>query len=227
MTTSHTCAGSSRASSLMSYISSMSLVSPLSRQPDGSNDDRSAHPVFSWRTTLSATLFNTSPRLRLPSLQADLASALLTYAMALSNFSHSVIASLGAYEYERTISEKSRKEKDERLNFGVTLLCRASGVFSAISEGVLGELDKFVSGGARGWVRPPDLCKEVNAALAKSALLHVPCQHTADVILPCTTGWLLQMPSRLPFANFSPKQHLRALFPPVRLFQSHTLQQRS
>ncbi|KAF8557644.1 hypothetical protein OG21DRAFT_1434897 [Imleria badia] len=126
-------------------------------------------PVFSWRTTLSATLFNTSPRLRLPSLQADLASTLLTYAMALSNFSHSVIVSLGAYEYERTISETSRKEKDERLNFGVTLLCRASGVFSAISEDVLGELDKFGSGGA-GWVRPPDLCKEVNAALAKMAL---------------------------------------------------------
>ncbi|KAG6375505.1 hypothetical protein JVT61DRAFT_3064 [Boletus reticuloceps] len=127
-------------------------------------------PAFSWRTTLSATLFNTSPRLRLPSLQADLASTLLTYAMALSNFSHSVTASLGAYEYEPAISEKVRKEKDERLNFGVTLLCRASGVFSAISEGVLNELDKVGSGGGGGWVRPPDLWKEVNAALAKMAL---------------------------------------------------------
>ncbi|KAI9571157.1 BRO1 domain-containing protein [Boletus coccyginus] len=127
-------------------------------------------PVFSWRTTLSSTLFNTSPRLRLPSLQADLASTLLTYAMALSNFSHSVIDSLGAYEHERAISEKERKEKDERLNFGVTLLCRASGVFSAISEGVLGELDKVGSGGAGSWVRPPDLSKEVNAALSKMAL---------------------------------------------------------
>lgn len=123
--------------------------------------------VFSWRTTLSATLFNNSPRLRLPSLQADLASTLLTYAMALSNFSHSVITSLGAYEFERAISEKERKEKDERLNFGVTLLCRASGVFSTISEGVLGELDTVANG---GWVRPPDLSKEVNVALAKSAL---------------------------------------------------------
>ncbi|KAF8134505.1 hypothetical protein EV363DRAFT_1160473 [Boletus edulis] len=127
-------------------------------------------PVFSWRTTLSATLFNTSPRLRLPSLQADLACTLLTYAMSLSNFSHSVTASLGAYEYEPAISEKVRKEKDETLNFGVTLLCRASGVFSAISQGVLSELDKVGSGGGGGWVRPPDLWKEVNAALAKMAL---------------------------------------------------------
>ncbi|KAG8214070.1 putative pH-response regulator protein palC [Butyriboletus roseoflavus] len=126
-------------------------------------------PVFSWRTTLSATLFNTSPRLRLPSLQADLASTLLTYAMALSNFSHSAITSLGAYEHDRAISEKERKEKDERLNFGVTLLCRASGVFSMISEVVLGELE-VASGGAGGWARPPDLWKEVNAALAKMAL---------------------------------------------------------
>ncbi|KAG9316761.1 hypothetical protein JVU11DRAFT_2823 [Chiua virens] len=127
-------------------------------------------PVFSWRTTLSATLFNTSPRLRLPSLHADLASTLLAYAMALSNFSHSIITSLGAYEYERTISEKERKEKDERLNFGVTLLCRASGVFSAIGEGVLGELDRAIGNRAGSWVRPPDLCKEVNVALAKMAL---------------------------------------------------------
>ncbi|KAF8843047.1 hypothetical protein BDN67DRAFT_964942 [Paxillus ammoniavirescens] len=136
-------------------------------------------PEFSWRTTLSSTLFHTSPRLRLPSLHADLASTLLTYSMALSNFSHSVVSSLGAYEYERAISEKERKEKDERLNFGVLLLCRASGIYTAIGEGVLGELERSLSargsaegsrGGRGGWVRPPDLGKEVNAALAKMAL---------------------------------------------------------
>ncbi|KAF9237580.1 hypothetical protein BU15DRAFT_88724 [Melanogaster broomeanus] len=76
-------------------------------------------PVFSWRTTLSSTLFHTSPRL-----------TLLTYSMALSNFSHSV----------RAITEKERKDKDERLNFGVLLLCRASGVCGTIAEGVLGEM---------------------------------------------------------------------------------------
>ncbi|KIK92667.1 hypothetical protein PAXRUDRAFT_829743 [Paxillus rubicundulus Ve08.2h10] len=136
-------------------------------------------PEFSWRTTLSSTLFHTSPRLRLPSLHADLASTLLTYSMALSNFSHSVVSSLGAYEYERAISEKERKDKDERLNFGVLLLCRASGIHTAIGEGVLGELERASNacgsaegsrGGRGGWVRPPDLEKEVNAALTKMAL---------------------------------------------------------
>jgi len=103
--------------------------------------------------------------------------------MALSNFSHSVIDSLGAYEYERAISEKERKEKDERLNFGVTLLCRASGVFSAISEAVLGELDKVGSGGAGSWVRPPDLSKEVNAALSKSVLSSIRYRLIADDVI--------------------------------------------
>ncbi|KAF9227200.1 hypothetical protein BS17DRAFT_727211 [Gyrodon lividus] len=136
-------------------------------------------PVFSWRTTLSSTLFHTSPRLRLPSLHADLASTLLTYSMALSNFSHSVVSSLGSYEYERAISEGDRKEKDDRLNFGVILLCRASGVCTAIGGEVLGELERVwgASGSwsgretrIAGWVRPPELGGEVNAALAKMAL---------------------------------------------------------
>lgn len=183
MTTSHTCARSSRASGLARYSSSTSLVSWFVPFPPAwsRNDDLTPHLVFSWRTTLSATLFKTSPRLRLPSLQADLASTLLTYAMALSNFSHSVIASLGAYEYDRAISEKERKEKDERLNFGVTLLCRASGVFSVISEVVLGEMDK--AGSAGGWARPPDLWKEVNAALAKSAFPPARRRRIADALL--------------------------------------------
>ena len=138
--------------------------------------------------------------------------------MALSNFSHSVIASLGAYEYERATSDKERKEKDERLNFGVTLLCRASGVFSAISESVLGELDKVSAG---DWVRPPDLWKEVNAALAKSVFLSVRCRRIADDPL-CMIGWHSRMPNRSPFVNSSPRQHTRALFPQARLSPSHT-----
>lgn len=98
--------------------------------------------------------------------------------MALSNFSQSVILSLGAYEHERAISDEVRKEKDERLNFGVTLLCRASGVFSAISESVLSELEKG------GWVRPPDLCREVNAALSKSAFPPIACRRVTNDLTP-------------------------------------------
>lgn len=125
--------------------------------------------VFSWRTTLSAHLFNNSPRLNLPSLYADLSSSLLTYAFALSNLARSMVAALGAYERERGISDVERKAKDEKLNFAVTLLCRASGLFSHISEQVLSDWDKHQALQPDGpnLVRPPDLSREVNAALAK------------------------------------------------------------
>lgn len=125
-----------------------------------------SEPQFSWRTTLSAHLFHMSPRIALASLHADLASSLLTYALALSNFARVTVASLGSYEYDRAISEIERKAKDEKLNFAVTMLCRASGIFTYVSEKVLLDWDK----GEGASVRPPDLRKEVNAALAKMAL---------------------------------------------------------
>ncbi|KAG2148665.1 uncharacterized protein EDB93DRAFT_1084822 [Suillus bovinus] len=126
-----------------------------------------SEPQFSWRTTLSAHLFHKSPRIALTSLHADLAFSLLTYAFALSNFARVTVASLGSYEHDRAISEIERKAKDEKLNFAVTMLCRASGIFTYVSEKVLSDWDK-AGEGASG--RPPDLRKEVNAALAKMAL---------------------------------------------------------
>jgi hypothetical protein len=145
----------------VSYVSSPS-VSPCSFT------DRCA--VFSWRTTLSSTLFNTSPRRSIPSLHADLAFSLLTYAFALANLAHSSVLVLGAYEHERGISDTERKEKDEKLNFAVNLLCRASGIFTHIAENVLVEWDRLGSGMSSVSIstsRPPDLSRDVNNALAK------------------------------------------------------------
>jgi len=129
--------------------------------------------VFSWRTTLSANLFNASPRLSLPSLHADLASSLLTYAFALSNLARSIVTSLGGYERERGISDVERKAKDEKLNFAANLLCRASGVFSCISETVLLEWQNASpTDGTTSCVnKPPDLNQDVNTALSKYACL--------------------------------------------------------
>jgi hypothetical protein len=121
--------------------------------------------AFSWRTTLSSNLFNTSPRLSLPSLHADLASSLLTYASALSNLARSNVAALGGYERERATSDVDRRAKDDRLNFAVTLLCRASGVYSYIVDTVLPEWQSESPGGTTG--RPPDLSSEVNTALSR------------------------------------------------------------
>lgn len=123
-------------------------------------------PVFSWRTTLSSQLLNTCPRVPLPSLHADLAFSLLTYGMALSNFARLTVNALGYYEHDSAISAIERHAKDEKLNFAVSLLCRASGVFAYLSESALADWN---NAGASG-PRPPDLTTEVCAALSKMAL---------------------------------------------------------
>lgn len=124
--------------------------------------------VFSWRTTLSANLFNNSPRLDQHTLHADLANSLLTNAFALSNLAHSVVKSLGTYETERGTSDADRKAKDEKLNFAVTLLCRASGIFTHISDRVLPDWDRYITlSSIKAASRPPDLTRELSNALSK------------------------------------------------------------
>ncbi|KAJ7594447.1 BRO1 domain-containing protein [Mycena floridula] len=127
-------------------------------------------PVFSWRTTLSANVFNTSQRLNVPNLQAEHAFSLLTYAFALSNLARSIVASLGAYEHDRAISNADRKAKDVRVNQAVAFLCKASGIFRYISDTVLPEWEKTKESWPPNFNRPPDLSREVNHALSKMAL---------------------------------------------------------
>ncbi|KAG7098268.1 hypothetical protein E1B28_000230 [Marasmius oreades] len=130
-----------------------------------------AEPMFSWRTTLSATtnVFNSSPRLSIPSLHAEYATCLLTYAFVISNLARTIVASLGDYELDRAITEKERESKDERLKHAADFLSRASGIFAYISETVLVEWEHSPTSTSK-FVRPPDLTKEVNSALAKLAL---------------------------------------------------------
>ena len=126
--------------------------------------------VFSWRTTLSSNIFHSSPRLSIPSLPTELAFTLLTYGFALSNLSRSVVASLGTYETERAISDADRKTKDERLQFAVTLLCKAAGVFDYIATDLLSEWDvardRILANGMT-CPRPPDLTREVLKGISK------------------------------------------------------------
>ncbi|KAF8070784.1 BRO1-like domain-containing protein [Lyophyllum atratum] len=129
-----------------------------------------SEPSFSWRTTLSANIFHTSPRLLLPGLQADLAFSLLTYAFALSNLARSTTISLGRYERERAISESERKVKDEQLNVAVDFLCRASGIFAYIGDTVLLAWEDDIKSAPTAFEKPPDMSREVNNALAKMAL---------------------------------------------------------
>lgn len=122
--------------------------------------------AFSWRTTLTANLFNSSPRLDLPGLHADYSFSLLTYAFALSNLAQTVVVSLGAYELDRAISDADRKAKEDRLNVAIDFLCRASGIFTYINEKVLPDWETSRTG-PPGFHRPPDLTTEVTGALAK------------------------------------------------------------
>ncbi|KAJ7069954.1 BRO1 domain-containing protein [Mycena amicta] len=135
---------------------------------DNGQIELKSEPTFSWRTTLSANVFNHSSRLDLPSLHAELAYTLLTYAFALSNLAHAKVALLGSYERDRAISEADRKLKDAQLTVAADFLCRASGIFSYIAETVLLQWDSSVNSVAVA--KPPDLSREVNNALAKLSL---------------------------------------------------------
>ena len=129
--------------------------------------------VFSWRTTLSATLFHNSPRLSLPTFSTELIFTLLTYAFALSNLGRAVVHSLGRYETERAISDANRKAKDERLAFAVSLLCKAAGIYEFIARQCLAEWEKErerVLSLGLSCPRPPDLSREVIVGLSKMAL---------------------------------------------------------
>lgn len=121
--------------------------------------------VFSWRTTLSSHLLSSSPRLAILGLPADLAFSLTTYAFALCNLARANVAALGAYEHERTLSETERKAKDDKLNFAVTLLCKASGVFQHLADVVVAEWETSAAGASSQ--RPTELTREVALALAK------------------------------------------------------------
>ncbi|KAL0061095.1 hypothetical protein AAF712_012089 [Marasmius tenuissimus] len=128
-------------------------------------------PVFSWRTTLSSSMFNSSPRQSVPSLHAEYAYCLLTYGFVISNLARTIVASLGDYELDRAITQKERENKDERLKHAADFLAKASGVFEYIAETVLVDWERSNAAPTSGkFSRPPDLSKEVNSALSKLAL---------------------------------------------------------
>ena len=98
----------------------------------------------------------------------------MTYAFTLSNLARSTVAALGPYETERAISDATRKAKDEKLNFTVTLLCRAAGVFKYVSEVVLPEWDRVEAQvpSSSIYARPLDVSPEITNALSKCVLFN-------------------------------------------------------
>ncbi|KAK7454597.1 hypothetical protein VKT23_011349 [Stygiomarasmius scandens] len=140
--------------------------------------DGEIHPVkelqFSWRPTLSANVLSTSTRPSYSSFHAEYAYCLLTYAFALSNFARTIVFSLGDFEYDRTISQLDRENKDTQIKHATAHLTRASSIFSYVSGSVLPELEKELGSISK---KPPDLSREVVAALSK--LAHADAQNLA------------------------------------------------
>ncbi|KAH9942358.1 uncharacterized protein BXZ73DRAFT_87964 [Epithele typhae] len=134
-----------------------------------------AEPVFSWRTTLSATLFHNSPRLSLPAFSTEVIFVLLTYAFSISNLSRAVVHSLGSYETDRSTSDADRKAKDDRLTFAITLLCKAAGLYEYVGKHAVAAWEanraRLLSLGTVPCPRPPpDVSREVAIGLGKMAL---------------------------------------------------------
>jgi len=80
------------------------------------------------------------------------------------------VHSLGIYERERAISDAERRAKDEKLQFAVTLLCKAAGIFEYIAKDCIQEWElereRVVAAGLT-CPRPPDLTREVVVGLSK------------------------------------------------------------
>ena len=101
--------------------------------------------------------------------------SILTYGYCLSNLAHCVVISLGDYEYDRATMGSDLKAKDERLNFAVTLLCKASGIFEYVAKTVLWKWEQEKQTIKKDHANPPELSREVTIGLSRY----------------CTMSWVL------------------------------------
>ncbi|KAH7917850.1 hypothetical protein BV22DRAFT_1187593 [Leucogyrophana mollusca] len=168
--------------------------------PESSRSWRSiSRSLFSWRMTLSACMFNASPRLALPSLHYDLAASLLTYAFALSNLASALITTCGCSAVGVGVGVAEAARGDERLGFAVNQLLSAAGGRSRRRRSLRG------SARAGG----PTLAAQslpVRKPLARS---------TADA--PVAPG--PPLPQSQPSPAFLAKLHLECAAAPVRVVE--------
>jgi hypothetical protein len=99
-----------------------------------------------------------------------MAFSILTYGYCLSNLAHCVVISLGDYEHDRAIVDTELKAKDERLNFAVTLLCKASGIFEYVAKTALGRWEQERHTIKRDHANPPELSREVAIGLSRYSI---------------------------------------------------------
>jgi len=75
-----------------------------------------------------------------------------------------MVYTLGIYERDLGVSEAERKRGDDQINSAADTLCKAAGVFKHLAEVVIPEWE---ASPASPKTRPPELTRDVTAALAK------------------------------------------------------------
>jgi hypothetical protein len=128
--------------------------------------------VFPWRSPLTSN--GASPQLlSLPSIHSEHLFVILTYVLALSNYAHSVLASLPDFEpspgRRPHISNEDERKTAAGLARAVDLLCQASGIAEWAAETIvpLVEPVRAASGGWVGKVKwPVEMSAEAFGGLA-------------------------------------------------------------
>ncbi|KAK4688581.1 hypothetical protein P7C73_g1522, partial [Tremellales sp. Uapishka_1] len=112
-------------------------------------------PVFPWRAPLTQT--NGSTPLFLPSFHSEHLFVLLTYILALSNYAHSILASLPDLATSNLLSKDDEKRTTAGLSRAVDLLCQGAGIAEWAAENVAPSVEglRVGSGGRLGRAKWP------------------------------------------------------------------------
>jgi hypothetical protein len=100
-------------------------------------------PAFPWKScitpTTSITSSSSSSLRSLPSFGAELVMSLTTYAAALSNLAYDTLRDpLAAHDRTRAVTTSAEdRRKVDKMAQAADMLCRASGVFEYVAQGVL------------------------------------------------------------------------------------------
>ncbi|EAL20627.1 hypothetical protein CNBE3350 [Cryptococcus deneoformans B-3501A] len=159
-------------------------------------------PTFQWRAPLTHFSFS-SPLLPLASIHSEHLMVVLTYALALSNYAHSILASLPAFEIPAGpkamphMSSEDEKRTTAGLARAVDLLCQASGVAEWAAENVCLQVEplKGVSSGRLGkgkW--PAESSRETFKALSMILLADAHLTAIRKLLFPVLTYTLFAPP---------------------------------
>ncbi|WVR07500.1 pH-response regulator protein palC [Kwoniella sp. DSM 27419] len=190
-------------------------------------------PVFQWTSPLTHYTLS-SPSLPLLSIHAEHLFVILTYTLALSNYAHSILASLPSFEPSSSagsstsyhMSNEDEKRTTAGLSRAVDLLCQAAGVADWAAENVclLVEPVKNASGGRVGkgkW--PAETSQETFKGLSMMLLADAHLTAIRKLLLPVLPHSLFAppgppLPSNHPSASLLAKLflHVSSLYTSAR-----------